>query len=105
MTDKVKAIELLEPMRELFAEQIRKTLAGTPGHEAFQCADALCRVWLEELRGLLVDGGAVRAIDHDAIAADWSAGRSVEEIISRHGCSRATAYNHHPSKRRRAACG
>jgi hypothetical protein len=99
MSDKVKADDLVPAMREAFVRGIRETLAGTPTAHALQLADRLCTVWREQLAGLLVDGGSPgRRIDGAAIRADWGDGKTLAEIMARHECSRATAYNHHPSR-------
>ena len=39
----------------------------------------------------------------DAIAADWHAGLSIDEIVEKHQCSRKTAYRYHPQKVSRIA--
>lgn len=108
MSDKVKADDLVAPLREAFARSIRETLAGTPPAQALQLADQLCAVWRGLLAGLVVDGGkAGPRIDAEAIANDWRDGKTLGEIMVAHGCSRATAYNHHPAggRRRAAASG
>jgi hypothetical protein len=104
MSDKVKADDLVAPLRDAFARNIREALGGTPPAQALQLADQLCMVWRGQLAGLVVDGGAAAPrIDGEAIANDWRDGRTLAEIMAAHSCSRRTAYNHHPSSRRRRA--
>lgn len=102
MSDKVKADDLVPALRDAFARNIREALAGTPSAQALQLADQLCTVWKEQLAGLLVDGGsAAKRIDGAAISADWGDGRTLAEIMTKHDCSRRTAYNYHPSNQGR----
>lgn len=102
MSDKVKPHELVPQLRQTFMGALREVLIGLPPAQALQAADHLCEVLAESLRGLIVDGGpAVPRRDPAAITRDWQDGLGVDEIMRRHSCSRATAYNHHPSKARR----
>lgn len=107
MAEDTKAEELTDDLREAFATSIRQAVAGLPAHQALQLADSLCHIQINLLAGKRVTYKAARVIDGEAIAEDWRRGKTVQEITSAHGCSRRTAYNHHPNKtrRRRAAQG
>lgn len=101
MTDKTRPEDLVPILRDAFARQIREALTGTPAHHALQLGDALCTLWIDAIRGLVIEGGPLRSIDHAAITRDWHAGLSADQIATRHGISRATAYNHHPDRVRK----
>lgn len=101
MAEDTKAEELTDDLRDAFARGIRETVAGLPAHQALQLADTLCHIHLSVLAGKRVTYKATKAIDGEAIAEDWRRGRTLDEIRKAHGCSRATAYNYHPTKRDR----
>lgn len=103
MTEEAKAEDLVGDLREAFASRIRESARDLPAHQALQLADTLCSVWLDRLAGMRVTHRAKPPVDAERIAEDWARGLSVEEIVSKHRCSRATAYRSHPSKRKQAA--
>lgn len=98
MSDRVRADDLVEELRQRFVASLRETVASVSPANALEAADALCETWLEATRGLLVAGRPRRRVDGEAIAADWRAGRPLREIRRRHGCSRAAAYKYHPNR-------
>lgn len=106
MADDAKAEEMIDRLRDTFAQRIRDSVADLPPQQALQLADALCYVQLEVLAGMRVHYRA-RAIDGEAIAEDWRRGLTLQEITRKHGVSRPTAYRYHPSgkaKPARRAC-
>lgn len=102
MADDIKADELIEPLRDSYAQSIRTMEPGIPAHAALQLADALLAVQLDVLAGKRVSYKAKPPIDGEAIAESWRLGMPVEEVMRKHGCSRPTAYRWHPSKAKRA---
>ncbi len=94
----VKAEELVDQLRDQFAEQIRTVAREIPPHQALQMADALCTVQLATMAGLRVSYKAGPKVDGDAIAEDWMQGMTIGEIVKKHKVSRPTAYKYHPSK-------
>jgi hypothetical protein len=103
MRDEAKAEEMVDQLREAFAQNIRTAMTGLPAHQALQLADTLCAVQLELLAGLRVSYRAREPIDGEAIAESWRRGLSLREVIAAHGCSRPTAYKYHPGKRTKRA--
>ena len=101
MADDIKADELIEPLRDSYAQSIRTVEPGIPAHAALQLADALLAVQLDVLAGKRVSYKAKPPIDGEAIAESWRHGLPVEEVMRKHGCSRSAAYKHHPSKAQR----
>ncbi|QDH70858.1 hypothetical protein [Marilutibacter alkalisoli] len=101
MAEDTKAEELTDALRDAFAANLRTAVAGLPAHQALQLADTLCRVQLDMLAGKRVTYKASKAIDGEAIAEDWRRGKTIQEIVEQHGCSRVTAYRYHPNKRTR----
>lgn len=102
MADDIKADELIEPLRDSYAQSIRTMEPGIPAHAALQLADALLAVQLDVLAGKRVSYKAKPPIDGEAIAESWRLGMPVEEVMRKHGCSRPTAYRWHPSKVKKA---
>lgn len=98
MAEDVKADELFEQLRDSFNTRIRKAVADLPAHQALQLADALCHVQLEVLAGMRVRYKARPQVDGNAIAEDWRRGKTIGEIVQKHGVSRAAAYKHHPNR-------
>lgn len=94
----VKAEEMVDQLRDQFADQIRSLSREIPAHQALQMADALCTVQMATLAGLRVSYKAEPKVDGDAIAEDWMQGMSIGEIVKKHKVSRSTAYNYHPTK-------
>lgn len=105
MSDDAKADELVDALREAFALNLRSAVVDLPAHQAFQLADALCAVQLDVLAGLRVSYRSRDPIDGAAVAEAWARGKTLREIMRDHKCSRATAYNYHPTKGKRAANG
>lgn len=106
MSDDAKADEMLEQLREAFAQNIRQAVTDLPAHQALQLADALCTVQLDVLAGLRVSYRAREPIDGAAIAEAWAQGRSLREVMDAHKCSKVTAYKYHPTKSaKRASVG
>lgn len=103
MREDTKADEMVDELRQAFAQRIRDEVGALPTHQALQLADALCDVQLDLMAGLRVTYRAKTKHDPVAIRADWVAGRTLPEIMNRHGCSRTKAYEHHPSKLKRQA--
>lgn len=103
MSDDAKADEMLEQLRDAFAQNIRKAVTDLPANQALQLADALCTVQLDVLAGLRVSYRARDPIDGAAIAEAWAQGKSLREVMQSCSCSRATAYNYHPTKGKRSA--
>lgn len=101
MADDIKADELIEPLRDSYAQSIRTMEPGIPAHAALQLADALLAVHVDVLAGKRVSYKAKPPIDGEAIAESWRRGLPVEEVMRKHGCSRSAAYKHHPSKSHR----
>ena len=98
MADDAKADDLVDQLRDNFADNIRKAVTGLPAHQALQLADTLCRVQLDVLAGLRVSYKAAPKVDADAVAEDWMQGMPLKEIMRKHGISKTTAYQHHPGK-------
>lgn len=98
MSERIKATDIVDQLRAAFAAGIAEVIVGTPAHVALQAADHLCAVWLLELAGLEVAVPAQPKVDGPAITEDWRRGLSLGEIREKHGCSRSTAYNHHPTR-------
>jgi len=94
----VKAEDLVQQLRAQFAASIREAIAGVPAAQALQVADGLCTVWIEALAGLRVTHKALPVVDGAAITAAWRNERPLAEIMQCFGCSRATAYRHHPTR-------
>ena len=94
----VKAEEMVDQLRDQFAEQIRNLSREIPAHQALQMADSLCMVQQATLAGLRVSYKAEPKVDGDAIAEDWMHGLTIGEIVKKHKVSRPTAYKYHPSK-------
>jgi hypothetical protein len=91
-------------LRAELTKALQQTLSGLPAHQAFQAADHVLTVMQEQLAGARVVFPAGRKFDGDAIAADWKAGLSLDDITAKHGCSKPTAYRYHPAgKPKRAA--
>lgn len=103
MTDRVRAEDVVDELRRAFAESLRESVAGLPSAQALQLADRLCAIWIELLSGLLVAMPSRSRFDVQQITADWRAGLLIEQIVSKHGCSRKTAYRYHPQKVSRVA--
>lgn len=99
----VKAEEMVDQLRDQFADQIRSLSREIPAHQALQMADALCTVQLATMAGLRVTYRAEPKVDGDAIAEDWLRGMKIGEIVKKHKVSRPTAYKYHPSKDTAAA--
>lgn len=95
MADDAKAEEMIDRLRDTFAQRIRDSVADLPPQQALQLADALCYVQLEVLAGMRVHYRA-RAIDGEAIAEDWRRGLTLQEITRKHAVSRSAAYKYHP---------
>lgn len=100
MTD-IKIEEETEALRAEFAKALHFAISGLPSAQAFQAADHLCVILQSHLSGHRVTFPAQPKYDGDAIAEDWRSGLSIDAIMQKHGCSRATAYQHHPTKRKR----
>jgi hypothetical protein len=105
MSDDAKADELIDQLRDAFARNLRTAVADLPAHQALQLADALCAVQLDVLAGLRVSYRSRDPIDGDAIADAWAQGKQLREIMREHKCSKATAYNYHPTKNKRVVNG
>lgn len=103
MSDDAKADEMLDQLRDAFALNIRKAVSDLPAHQALQLADALCTVQLDVLAGLRVSYRSREPIDGQAIAEAWAQGKTLRDIMGTFKCSKATAYNHHPTKGKRVA--
>lgn len=98
MTDDAKADEVLDTLRGAFASNLRTAVAGLPAHQALQLADVLCTVQMDVLAGMRVSYRAREPIDGAGIAEAWARGGTLRDIMRDHNCSRATAYNYHPTK-------
>jgi hypothetical protein len=106
MAQDAKADELLDSLRDSFVASLRAAALGLPAHQLLQLADTLCSVQLEVLAGMRVRYRSLAEVDAAAITEDWRQGRSLGEITAKHGCSRSTAYKHHPNRdARRAKAG
>lgn len=103
MSDDAKADEMIEQLRSAFERSIRTAVTDLPAHQALQLADALCTVQLDVLAGLRVSYRSREPIDGAAIAEAWAQGRPLREIMRDFKCSKATAYNYHPTKGKRSA--
>lgn len=106
MRDDAKADELIDPLREAFAKNLREAFADLPAHQALQMADALCGVQMEVLAGLRVTYRSPAPVDSAGIAEAWRKGASLAEVMRTFAVSRTTAYKHHPNRdagRRRRA--
>lgn len=101
MTEEANADELVDPMRDAFAQNIRDTVRELPAHQALQLADNLCLIWLDQLSGMRVTYRLKPMPNGHAIAEDWAKGVHISEIMKKHKCSRATAYRYHPNKNNR----
>lgn len=98
MADDAKAEEMIGPLRDNFARQIRTAMAELPPHIALQLADSLCAVQLDVLAGMRVTYRSKPVLDADAIIEDWRRGASLGEIMGKYKISRTTAYKFHPNK-------
>lgn len=98
MAEETKAEEVAAELRDAFALRIRDAAPDLPAHQALQLADALCVVQTDVLAGRRVTYRARPPIDGEAITEDWRRGKSLDEIMRDHRCSRTTAYRLHPSK-------
>lgn len=103
MADDIKVDELVDQLRDSYANSIRIAEPGIPAHAARQLADTLVAVQMEILAGKRVSYRAKAGIDGDAITEDWRRGKPLQEIMRDHACSRAAAYKYHPSKLQRRA--
>lgn len=103
MTD-LKIEEEAEALRGELARALHFVLSGVPAHQALQTADHMLTVIRQRFAGARVTFPSEPKYDGAAIAADWAAGLSLEEIMRKHDCSRSTAYGYHPNgKGKRAA--
>lgn len=98
MAEDAKAEELIEQLRDSFAQAILGAVASFPPSQALQLADALCTKQLEVLAGLRVRYRTRPEVDGEAIAEDWRIGLSLGEITAKHKVSRSAAYQHHPNR-------
>ncbi len=103
MADDIKADELIDQLRNSYADSIRVAEPGIPAHAAFQLADALVAVQLDVMAGKRVSYRAKAPINAEAITEDWRRGLPLQDIMKKHRCSRAAAYKYHPSKLRQSA--
>lgn len=98
MSDDAHVHEVVQQLQEAFGEVLRDCFSSLQPSLAHYASVRLCEALQAELRGMRVTVPAGR-LDHEAITADWSAGLGIGEIMQRHGCSRASAYRYHPSRR------
>ncbi len=103
MTD-LKIEEEAEALRAVLARAVHFVMSGVPAHQGLQAADRVLIELCQHFAGARVTFPAAPKYDGAAIAADWAAGLSLEEIMRKHDCSRSTAYGYHPNgKGKRAA--
>ena len=102
MTD-LKFEEEADALRSEMAKAVHFVLSGVPAHQAMQTADHLLNVMKQQLAGARVTFPSAPKYDGEAIASDWAAGLSLEQIMQKHQCSRRTAYNHHPQNKNKQA--
>lgn len=102
MTERIRVDQVAEQIQAQFIETIRDTVRTLTPAQAIQVADDLFGKLKDTLAGLNVAFPSPPKVDGEAIAEDWRRGLSAADIQSKHGCSRRTAYNHHPNARTRA---
>lgn len=102
MAEDIKADELLDQLRESYVASIRAAEPSIPAHSALQIADMLVTVQLDVFAGKRVRYRAKIELNAVAIAEDWARGVPVQEIMSKHQCSRSAAYKYHPARHRTA---